>query len=107
MVDHIYGRRPSLVPAERPHMFAKEIVMYVDYFEKLVSKCEFSQREIATLREYRENLNAGMTLCLEIANDTPFPDEQLSSIPPCVEQQRERLNTLYAQFEESVSELAA
>ncbi|MEX0945094.1 MAG: hypothetical protein WDZ38_05415, partial [Balneolaceae bacterium] len=40
MVDHIYGRGESLVPAERPHMFAKELVMYVDYLENLLSNTD-------------------------------------------------------------------
>ena len=34
MVDHIHGRGPSLVPQERPHMFAQELVINVDYFEE-------------------------------------------------------------------------
>lgn len=38
LIDHIYGRGKSLVPANRPHMFTKDLFMYVDYFEKLVLK---------------------------------------------------------------------
>src|SRR5690606_2108832 len=38
MVDHIYGRKASLVSAERPHMFANEIILYVDYVEKLAQQ---------------------------------------------------------------------
>src|SRR5699024_1601864 len=42
MIDHIYGRGESLIPAERPHMFGNEIKLYVDYFEQLVEKSEGS-----------------------------------------------------------------
>ena len=37
MVDHIHGRGRSLVPRDRPHMFAQELVLNVDYLENLLS----------------------------------------------------------------------
>ncbi|HSQ42215.1 MAG TPA: hypothetical protein VLM37_08060, partial [Fibrobacteraceae bacterium] len=46
MVDHIYARRPSLVPPERPHMFVKELAMTVDWFEKQVAQSEASLESI-------------------------------------------------------------
>jgi hypothetical protein len=107
LVDHIYGRIKSLVPKERPHMFAKEIEMYVDYYERLIAKCTYSQREISTLREYKDNLQHGMDFCLEIAEQKPYEDENLASIPPCVEEQRERLQTLYEHFEHSAMAIVA
>ena len=106
MVDHIYGRGESLVPAERPHMFAKEIVMYVDYFEKLVSRSGRTPKELAYLREFQENLENGMTYCLEVAAEAPYENENLASIPPCVERQRERLKSIAAKLE-PVEELVA
>ena len=92
MVDHIYGRGPSLVPPERPHMFTKEIVMYVDYFEKRVSRCQLGAvREVQELKEFLENLEAGMEFCLQVAGSEAYGDENLKSIPPCVREQRQRL----------------
>ena len=99
MVDHIYGRGQSLVSSSRPHMFANEIVMYVDYFEKLVSHTGYALSEIKTLREFNKNLEEGMDLCLEIAEKKPYPGENLDSIPVCVKKQRERLKSIYALFE--------
>ena len=99
MVDHIYGRGGSLVPQERPHMFAKEIQMYVDYFEKLVRHCGFSDMEVKKLREFKANLEEGMELCLRFAEKIPYEGENLASIPPCVEKERERLNSIFAEFE--------
>jgi hypothetical protein len=98
MIDHIYGRRTSLVPENRPHMFAKEIVMYVDYYEKLVNNCTFAERGVKTLKEYKVNLEKGMDLCLQIAEKPAYPGENLASIPPCVAEQQERLNTIYTRF---------
>jgi hypothetical protein len=99
MVDHIYGRGQSLIPAERPHMFAKEIEMYVDYFEKQVKICDCSPKEVKTLEEFKKNLEKGMDFCLSIAQKQPFEGENLASIPPCVEKQKTRLESIYSDFE--------
>lgn len=99
MVDYIYGRGPSLVSAERPHMFAHEMVMYVDFFEKQVARCTYTPREIKGLHEFKNNLENNMDFCLDIARRQPYPGENLASIPPCVERQRSRLRSIYASFE--------
>ncbi|MEX2090182.1 MAG: hypothetical protein WEB62_10440, partial [Bacteroidota bacterium] len=102
MVDHIYGRRESLVPPERPHMFAKEIVMYVDYLERLISRSGRTPKELAYLREFRDNIEFGMAYCLELAAGEAYEDENLASIPPCVEKQRERLRQMSLLIDEVV-----
>lgn len=104
MVDHIYGRRESLVPPERPHMFAKEIVMYVDYLERLISRSGRTPKELAYLREFRDNIEFGMAYCMELAGGEVYEDENLASIPPCVEKQRERLRQMSLLIEETVHE---
>ncbi|MDX9788638.1 MAG: hypothetical protein RBT11_17805 [Desulfobacterales bacterium] len=95
MVNHIYGRCPSLVPAERPHMFANEIVMYVDYFEKLIQGAGNEAREIKALQDYKANLEQGMDLCLAISKGSEYPGENMASVAPCVETQRARLNRIW------------
>lgn len=100
MVDHIYGRGISLVPPERPHMFAKEIEMYMDYFEKMVLASSYTTKEIDTLLEWKKNLEEGLDYCLEIAQKPPYPGENLASISTCVKQQRRRLERLFSRFEE-------
>jgi len=106
MVDHIYGRGVSLVPQERPHMFAVEIELYVDYFKKLIDSCGNTQKEIETLRTFKDNLEEGMDYCLEIAQRKPFPGENLDSIPKIVEQQRARLKSIYDEFEKATEQTA-
>lgn len=103
MVDHIYGRGESLVSTERPHMFAKEIVMYVDYFKILVQQCKYSAREIKMLQEYYRNLIGGMEFCAALASREPFEGENLASIPPCVDEQKKRVQAIYNHFEKSAS----
>jgi hypothetical protein len=100
MVDHIYGRRESLVTDERPHMFAKEIVLYVDYFEDLISQFDGSKGELKKLKRFKNNLEDGMNYCLEIAATPPYKDENLDSIPKTVQEQKERLQILYSEIAE-------
>ena len=98
MADHIYGRGPSLVPPERPHMFAKEIEMYVDYFENQMSENSQTNEEIDTMIQFKNNLEQGLDFCLEIAQKPPYPGENLKSISDCVEKQKSRLNRIYSRF---------
>jgi hypothetical protein len=99
MVNHIYGRGPCLVSDRRPHMFAKEIEMYVDYFDKMAAGCKHTSTEIKAIKEFKENLEEGLELCLDIARKKPFPGENLASIPGCVDRQQKRLKAIWARFE--------
>lgn len=98
MVDHIYGRSESLVPAGRPHMFAKEIVLYVDYFKELAEQAGGSESELKKLEKFRKNLADGMNYCLEIAASKAYQDENLASIPDTVGQQKKRLDDIFSQL---------
>ncbi|NOY74789.1 MAG: hypothetical protein GXP32_03240 [Kiritimatiellaeota bacterium] len=98
MVDHIYGRSPSIVPSERPHMFVKEIELYVDYFEKLASETEPDERGVKLLQGVKENIEVGMELCMALARKNPFQDENLASISICVAESAERMEKRFAEF---------
>lgn len=100
MVDHIYGRRESLVPSERPHMFAKEIVLYVDYFGELMRQSDGDLTSVKKLKRFKKNLESGMDYCLEISGAVPYDGENLSSIPEIVSTQRERLQHMFDRLEE-------
>ncbi|MCL2284318.1 MAG: hypothetical protein FWC26_13460 [Fibromonadales bacterium] len=91
MVDHIYGRIPDLTPPERPHMFAKEVEMYGDWFALQVEKWNGDKDYATWLKTAAKNFDEGMDYCLEVASTTSFPGENLGSIPPRVEIERARL----------------
>ena len=99
MIDHIYGRGPSLVPENRPHMFAREMVMYVDYLETLLEQAESDSSQLKKLNKIRKNLLNGMDKCLEIAELEPFENENLESLQTAVHEQRERLEKLFSELE--------
>lgn len=95
MVDHIYGRGESLVPAERPHMFAKELVMYVDYLENLLSNTDPGDAGYNKLKKMKKNLEDGMDECLELSTQKPYKNENLESLNETVHSQRIRLEDLF------------
>jgi len=96
MVDHIYGRCEPLVSQERPHMFAKELEMYVDYLDELVRQIAEDSPGMKKLSKMRDNLLEGAELCLEIANEKPYPDENLESLRVSVTRQKTRLNEIFS-----------
>ncbi len=98
MIDHIYGRCKSLVPENRPHMFAKEIVMYVDYFEKETAACGSDNKKRNDLKRFKDNLISGLDYCLDISRRPAYPGENLDSIKMCVKEQKTRLESIYKSF---------
>ena len=95
MVDHIYGRGESLVPEERPHMFAKELTMYVDYISELSLLTDPGDAEWKKLLRMKKNLEAGMDICMEIASGKAYGDENLESLSRIVEKERMRLKEIF------------
>jgi len=96
MIDHIYGRGLSLVPRHRPHMFANEVVIYVDYFDALVRRCGGTSKEIRKLSEFCTNLRDGMKYCIELAEGKAYVGEDLESLARCVREQSNRLNDIFS-----------
>ncbi len=62
MVSHIYGRLSLLTNPDRPHMFIRELAIYIDHlrgeFEKY--SLELSARAPKHFREFKENLLSGI-----------------------------------------------
>ncbi len=101
MVDHIYGRGQMLVSPERPHMFVKEIELYVEYFEKLVAETAHDKRGLALIESTKNNIEAGMKLTLDLADKKPFKSENLGSIAPAVANAQATLDRLFSKFNET------
>jgi len=97
MIDHIYGRIPSIVPAKRPHMFAKEMQMYVDYLLEMARQTDPESPEMRKVNKMASNLQEGMDYCLELSTKEAYDDENLESLRLMVETQRARIETLFAE----------
>jgi len=76
MVDHIYGRISLLTDPDRPHMFIKELKLYVEYIRKEVEqyKLELSNRTPKYFREFKQNIKEGIQYYTTLIED--FIDEQ-------------------------------
>ncbi len=80
MVDHIYGRRPLELEANRPHVFIKELRLYADYLRRVIAG-EFGtdrDRTPEAVAAFRANLAAGARYYLERLGELglgPWKDE--------------------------------
>ncbi|MTI27212.1 hypothetical protein [Fulvivirga kasyanovii] len=61
MTDHIYGRSKALVNENRPHMFIRELELYVNYIQEQVNECFMPDaKTIRYLTNFCKNLIAGI-----------------------------------------------
>jgi hypothetical protein len=62
MIDHIYGRVNVIKIKNRPHMFIKELAMYVDFYKKKAEKAhsENMAKHKVQLKEFADKLNSGI-----------------------------------------------
>jgi hypothetical protein len=63
MVSHIYGKANVITQAKRPHMFIKELGMYVDHFKEKVESIEWplNKNEIKFIKTYEANMRDGIS----------------------------------------------
>jgi hypothetical protein len=70
MVDHIYGKINFHLDLERPHVFVKELQLYVSYFKKELEEFlpEKSAKKEAYLEKFRKNLILGVAYYQNLLN---------------------------------------
>jgi hypothetical protein len=76
MVAHIYGRLSLITNTERPHMFIKELMLYIEYLRNEARKVslKLSPRSPGYFDNFRENLIAGIDYYHRLACE--FIEEQ-------------------------------
>lgn len=62
MVDHIYGKINMLNSTKRPHMFLKELGMYIGHYKKELAESTetLSKKQTMKLIEFKNNLESGI-----------------------------------------------
>ena len=93
MIDHIYGRIPSLVPDHRPHCFAAEITMYLDHFDNLRAESHpENPKQMEALERFKVNLAASLSFYRKwLAGRAPLEGENVASLVETVEEAEMRI----------------
>ncbi len=62
MVSHIYGRLSLLTDSDRPHMFIRELMLYIDYLRRELQKVSegLLDRTTKYFLDFKKNLIAGI-----------------------------------------------
>ncbi len=81
MIQHIYGKSNVISVNNRPHMFIKELKLYVDYFSNKVNefKDSFSLKQEKYLTNFQTNLNNGIEYYQFLFSDFSMNKEILLS----------------------------
>ena len=79
MVNHIYGKTNVIASENRPHMFIKELTMYVDYFSNKVEelKDSLTKKNEKYLTSFKYNLNDGIEYYHHLFSDFELNKENL------------------------------
>ncbi|MFA5296994.1 MAG: hypothetical protein WC389_02160 [Lutibacter sp.] len=72
MVNHIYGRANVIETTNRPHLFIKELEMYVNYFSNKIDEFSdsFNAKNEKYLTAFQSNLNDGIAYYQHLFSDT-------------------------------------
>ena len=62
ITDHIYGRANVISRVDRPNMFIKELMLYIDYLENKIEELKdtFNKKQESYLTTFANNLNQGI-----------------------------------------------
>lgn len=62
MVDHIYGKIQLQLDPERPHVFIKELQLYVEHLQKEIEKSlpEQTAKYVSYIDKFKDNLSEGV-----------------------------------------------
>ncbi len=71
MINHIYGRTSLVNEESRPHMFVKELQLYVDYLKTKIKESEapLSEKQLKYFREFEKNLHEGIQYYKQLYSD--------------------------------------
>ncbi|MGY6523057.1 MAG: hypothetical protein ACXIUD_15095 [Mongoliitalea sp.] len=81
MVGHIYGKLQLPLDPERPHVFIKELQLYVQHLQKEMEKTlpEQTAKYTSYLEKFKSNLLDGVNYYKELANQWSMDTEEVMS----------------------------
>ncbi len=71
MTDHIYGRTDLISRSDRPHMFIKELGLYLDFLHKKMEETAkpFTAKQVEYFNEFASNLKDGILYYQKLFSD--------------------------------------
>jgi hypothetical protein len=74
MVQHIYGNTSVLTGTNRPHLFVKELKMYLDYLKNEIAtvSAEITAPQIKKWNSFKNNLMQGIAYYEDLFSETSF-----------------------------------
>ncbi|MBW2278592.1 MAG: hypothetical protein JRF63_13955, partial [Deltaproteobacteria bacterium] len=96
MVGHIYGRGSLLTNVHRPHMFVRELMLYVDEFGKEIYdlKIGLSKRKPIFFEKFENNLRAGIAYYHDLVS--ALPEQERSQFVHALKVETRRFEQLLA-----------
>lgn len=82
MVDHIYGKANLLNDTYRPHMFIKELGMYIDYLNKEILEeplQSLNAKRVKYFEGFKANLNSGIEYYENLLNEMKGESETIKT----------------------------
>jgi len=108
MIDHIYGRT-NLVKLKRPHMFIKELRLYVDYWCELLEGIKDADpKQTSYVKTFHQNLLNGIAYYRSLGDrvNKEFADLK-EKITAGLDDAERQLNDLLDQFQGNTAAIAA
>lgn len=104
MIDHIYGRLSLITNPDRPHMFIRELALYVEYFQNefQIATDEFTDRMTKRFLEFKRNLITGVDHYRDLAER--FNQEQRERFDAALDSLYEEIENFHAGLEIAMSE---
>ncbi|MGO4878122.1 hypothetical protein ACEN2P_16095 [Pedobacter psychrotolerans] len=97
MVGHIYGRLNLLEKIERPHIFIKELGLYIDYFQGELQQLyhSFTDKKKKQLQHFKLQLSGGISYYTQLFNEIADEgDDHLNSLQMQLNISQHRLDQL-------------
>ena len=107
MVGHIYGRNNIINRKDRPHMFVKELQLYMDHLREKIDevKTDFSKKQEKSLVNFNENLKEGVSYYQGLFNEMRHSFEDTKQqIAKDLEESKQKLHDFGLEIRRKFSE---
>ena len=106
MVDHIYGKINVITRKDRPHMFIKELMIYIDYLKNKMDETSrpWSEKQQEYFITFRDNLDKGIQYYKELFSNVKLNllDKKVKLFSDLEKSELQLKNILIPQAEDAI-----